>query len=302
MLSSLLSNRSARRPALAIALGLAASLAGHSSAQDTKRSLGQAPKVSPDGKTILFASDRAGSMQLFRMSAQGSGVRQLTHDTGGVYSGSWSPSGREVVYESGAELIVISADGSGRRVIGREKGSQGPAWSPDSKSVLYAAGVFPNLHLRVMGTDGSGARDVLPDSGFQYDPSWSPDGKQIAFVRVTRGQGARVYVMNQDGSGVRRLTDGVENEERPEWSRDGRQIAFQSAPRGVKPPQAYIRIVDVQSGASRQLGEHDRPWLDETPSWFPDGKSLAIQSDRDGTWSVYVIGLDGKILKRLTAP
>jgi Tol biopolymer transport system component len=56
----------------------------------------------------------------------------------------------------------------------------------------------------------------------------------------------------------------------------------------------------VRSGTSRRLGVHDKVQLDETPSWFPDGKRLAIQSDRDGDWAVYVIDTGGTTAVRLT--
>src|SRR5262249_40395625 len=155
---------------------------------------------------------------------------------------------------------------------------QTPSWSPDGKSILFAAGVFPNLHIQTMNLKTRDRRDVMPDVGFNYDPAWSPDGKRIAFVRGIIHEGVRVFVMRAEGTDQRRVTGNNLNEERPSWSPDGRFLAFQASTRqGQGPTHAFIHIVDLERGTERTLGTHDHPYLDETPSWFPDAQRLAIQ-------------------------
>lgn len=269
--------------------------------------LGGAPRVAPDGSRILFSSDRSGKTQLYTMRVDGTDLRQLTTDSAGAHSAAWSPDVRRVVYVTsgaiGNRIVIIGADGSGRRVISEAAGNQSPSWSPDGSSILFAAGEFPNINIHTMNADGNNRRNIAPNPGFDYDAAWSPDGKSIAFVNAVRGQGPRVYMMNADGSGRRRLTVTDDAEERPAWSLDGKSIAFQASNRtaaGV--PEAHIYITELASGTTRRVTTHNRPVLDETPSWFPDGKRLAIQSDRDGTWSVYVIDTSKPGLTRLTKP
>lgn len=264
------------------------------------------PAVSPDGARILYVSERSGKSQLSLMNADGSGTRQLTSDTAGAYSGRWSPDGTQIVYTTtsttGEQIVVVRPDGQERRVVIETRGAQSPSWLPSGR-ILFTAGVFPNLHIQSIDAAGQNRRTVMADSGFIYDAAASPDGQTIAFVRGQPFQGVRVYLMRSDGSGARRLTTGDDNEERPAWSPDGKLLAFQASTRGTgDSTQAYIVVADVAAGTTRRLGTHDKVQLDETPSWFPDGLRLAIQSDRDGSWSIYVIDLAGTTLARLTRP
>ena len=268
-----------------------------------KATLGGSPRVSPDGSRILITSDRSGTSQLYSIGTDGSGVKQLTTDSAGAHSASWSPDGARIVFVTGTQIVVMSADGSGRRVVSDAKGNQTPSWSGDGGGILFAGGDFPNISIQAMNADGSSRRIVAPNvGGFDYDPVWSPDGKRIAFVSASRGQGPRVYLMAADGSDRRRLTTLSLGEERPAWSPDGAQIAFQAAGEQNGVSDANIYVTTVSTGETRRITTHRRPFLDETPSWFPDGQRLAIQSDRDGTWSTYVIGLDGIVKARLTRP
>ena len=63
---------------------------------------------------------------------------------------------------------------------------------------------------------------------------------------------------------------------------------------------AHIWIIDLKSGAATRLSTHTTPYLDETPSWFPDGKRIAFQSDRSGRMEVWVMNSDGSGARQIT--
>src|ERR1700694_5971689 len=149
--------------------------------------LGGDPRVARDGSRILFRSERSGKSQIYVMKPDGSDVRQLTSDTSGAWSASWSPDGKRVIFVGGGnQITIMNADGTEPHVVSALEGDQGPSWSPDGSKILFASGKFPNINIYAMNSDGTGRRNISPNLGFDYDPAFSPDGTLIAFVTGVR--------------------------------------------------------------------------------------------------------------------
>jgi len=161
--------------------------------------------------------------------------------------------------------------------------------------------------LFIANADGSAERSLLAAPGFDYNASFSPDGKWIVFTSERAGS-ADIYRVRVDGTGLERLTDDPACDDQAAVSPDGRQLAFVSS-RGSGANDIWI--LDLETRRSRNLT--DAPGGDYRPSWSPDGRWIVFSSDRDtkiqyaaGRWeqlhavSLYVIGADGKGLRRLT--
>ena len=118
-----------------------------------------------------------------------------------------------------------------------------------------------------------------------------------------------VYVMSIDGSGLRTLATFPNLVERPSWSYDGTRIAVQNdlphphdatgAPLDPRDVDGDIVVIDVATGATRELTHAGRKYLDELPDWSPDGR-IYLQSNRDGVMEIYRMNADGSKPKRLT--
>lgn len=105
---------------------------------------------SPDGKHIVFCSNRSGpeNLELYVMDADGRHVRQLTHAPG-CYNGGpfFSPDGRRVIFRSDRkkkdhlQLYVINADGSGERALTDDLTwvFWAPYWYKDGRHIVYTA-------------------------------------------------------------------------------------------------------------------------------------------------------------------
>jgi TolB protein len=131
---------------------------------------------SPDGKWIIFTSERGGSADIYRVHPDGSGLKRLTDDPVYDDQGALSPDGKQ--------LALVSSRGTGSADI----------WVLDLQTKKVRN---------------------LTHAPANFRPSWSPDGKWIAFsldrntaVRRDRGQFAQshavsIYLMRSDGTDVR---------------------------------------------------------------------------------------------------
>jgi TolB protein len=196
---------------------------------------------SPDGRKIAFLSQRDGTgADVFVMNADGSDQRNLTRKPGNEVAPAWSPDGRAIVYSavppgqplwagggisaSGPfrDVYVMNADGSDQRNLTHtQEAEEWPGgWSPDGRTIAFAAYDGRSFRIFVINADGSGKRALTHEVTDTF-MSWSPDGRKMAFF----DDGA-LFVVNADGSGLRRLARNVAFQGGPSWSPDGQKLIF----------------------------------------------------------------------------
>jgi TolB protein len=139
------------------------------------------PTWSPDGDEILFASDKDGSNQLYRIHLDGSKLQRVS------------------------DLPAIR---------GRSD------WSPQDMIVTYS-GASWKREVYVMRADGSGTRQLSPSGGNSQGPSFSPDGQWVAFTayfdKYGDNLGCEIYIIRIDGTDLRRLTNNAYCDYQPRW-------------------------------------------------------------------------------------
>ncbi len=148
------------------------------------QALGWDPTWSPDGKSILFASDRDGGVQLFTVSLKGSAIKRITNLPSIRGRSDWSPDGTFIVTYSGEpwnrEVYIMSADGSNTRQLTPTGGnSQGPSISPDGQWVVFTAyfdhyGDDHGCEIYVIRANGTDLRRLTNNSYCDYQPRWGP--------------------------------------------------------------------------------------------------------------------------------
>ncbi|HUH13722.1 MAG TPA: hypothetical protein VMK65_11455 [Longimicrobiales bacterium] len=168
--------------------------------------------LSPDGRTIVFTSDRDGDLDIYAMDADGSNVRRLT-DTPGYDGGPFfSPDGARIVYRA-----YHPAD---------------PAELEEFRALLRDGLVRPGqLDIWVMDADGGNQRQVTSFEGASFAPFFHPSGRRIIFssnLHDPTGRDFDLYLVADDGTGLERVTTSPEFDGFPMFSHDGRLLAFAS--------------------------------------------------------------------------
>ena len=158
-----------------------------------------APRFSPDGREIVFVSDRSGDNNVWLMAADGSDVRAISKGVGSAFrSPEWTPDGNYIVVSRQAALqgleklwlyhvrggtgINMTPGPGGRRMLG-------PAFGPDDRYVWYAQrngawsynAIFPQYQIGVYDRD-TGTRTLMSSRyGAAFRPALSPDGMWLTY-------------------------------------------------------------------------------------------------------------------------
>lgn len=166
--------------------------------------------------------------------------------------------------------------------------------TPRAPRLAFASDRDGNYEIYTMNDDGSGLTRLTNDPAEDSRPSWSPDGTRVAFDSDRSGN-YDIYVMNADGSGLVRLTDDPSHDVFPVWSPDGTRIAFASLRAETDPAcdPCNWELYVMQADGSGQTRLTNDPAEDFGPTWSPDGTRLAFDSNRDGSYNIYAMNVDG---------
>lgn len=191
------------------------------------------PKWSPDGRRILFTSERDGNREVYIMNADGNGLVNLTQHPAHDWQPAWSPDGTQVVFSSyrdgNWEIYLINTDGSNlTRLTDHPESDFSPTWSPDGKKILFASRRSGNADLYVLDLESRKLTQLTRSKQDEYDPAWSPDGQWIAFTTLIDEE-SDIFVMRSDGSNPVNLTNSrYANDFQPVWTQYSEAIIFVS--------------------------------------------------------------------------
>lgn len=214
---------------------------------------------SQDSSRLIFSAVTilSGVSEEYIVQADGSGLRHVGTVSVGIYLRSgppiWAPNGKLVLF-FGEPVAVIDAD-SGTTAdfdvpIGHAQGA--PAWSGDSKKIVYAIPGEPeDVGIFVIDVE-SGETTKIDVDGIPNGPiAVSADGERIAYFlddNVNVGM-QDLHIINIDGTGDSLVLRGVTNFTAPAFSPDGERLAVIVA----KGEARGLHVVGADGSGDRQL-------------------------------------------------
>jgi Tol biopolymer transport system component/serine/threonine protein kinase len=255
-------------------------------------SLDHGPVWAPDGRSLLFVSDRDGTRDVYQIAVddRGAAVGPPSRLTVGLNPHMIAIVGDKRVICSvftyrtnlwsvalphkDVELTLADAQPvtTGNQIIE----SVDP--SPDGRWLAFDSNLRGRQNLYVMPATGGEPVAVTTGSANDFAPAWSPDAQHIAFHSFQTGT-RNLFVTDRDGSHVTELTTGSVNSWSPQWSPDGHTIAFFSDRSG----ELGVYTVSATGGTPQLLAKGTGP------RWAPDGQSLTFTTPH-GLWTIPAAG------------
>jgi Tol biopolymer transport system component/DNA-binding winged helix-turn-helix (wHTH) protein len=227
----------------------------------------QAAIWSRDGRSLTFRSNRAGGYRLFRQPADGSGpVEPLVTSERNVFTGSWSPDGRELLfqrhtYASGYDIWLWSmADQTSRPFLAERFGEWDGIFSPDGRLVAYTSNESGRLEVYVCTYPGRAARRQV-SSGGGNSPVWARNGRELFYLSGDKMMTAAVAISPELVVGVpKMLFEG-------EYAFAGHLANYDVTPDG----NGFVMI----------RGEQKSPWmqLNVVLNWFEEMRRIEARTE-----------------------
>ena len=138
------------------------------------------PSCSPDGRSVVFASDATGSYQLYLLPLNQAAPVQITSSEGINFAPVFSPDGSSIAFVSTRDkgiptIWVVDAAGGNPRQITTELGRDtSPSWGPDGRELLFSSDQLGpwNIFLTVLEDDVEGEFPVLPPEFSERNQLW----------------------------------------------------------------------------------------------------------------------------------
>ncbi|MFT4791956.1 MAG: TolB protein [Paracoccaceae bacterium] len=236
------------------------------------------------------------------MDQDGANARYLTGSEDLVLTPRFSPDGRSLVYlsyQGGIPRVwIMDVSTGGRDTLGRLGSmSFAPRFSPDGAKVVLSLSDGGGTDLWEMRLADRQMRRLTSGPGIETAPTFSPDGAQLAF-ESDAGGAPQIYVMPAGGGAARRISFGDGRYGTPVWSPRGDLIAFTKQLGG----RFHIGVMRVDGSEERLL---TASFLDEAPTWAPNGRALMFFRETPGPTgvpSLWRVDATGRNLVRVRTP
>jgi len=260
-----------------------------------------APRISPDGKEILFVAFEGDKKFLRKIDVSTRQVNPLTEVKIDVPDAEFSLDGQKIIYVDQVanhhQIFVMNRDGTQRKNISNnELDERDPSFSPDGRTIVYASRKNRTYSIWRMNVDGSNKERLTHESGNDRDPVFAPDGEMIAFSSQ-QGNNVEICTTNRNGSERVAIFRSNAQESEPQYAPDGSKILFLSNVRGMR--YRDVLMYDFKKEKTTNL-TLQMDFLNQNPCFTRDGEDVVFESVQFGNSDIYSIKLNDLKITRLT--
>jgi Tol biopolymer transport system component len=246
---------------------------------------------SPDGRSIIFSSNRSGAFQLWSVDRTTGNLTFLSTNSSSAAEPAVASSGQWMVYVESHENWNIwrtslknSKIGKGVRLIASSGRNYDPRYSPDGGRIAFVSDRSGSMELWVADSEDKNPQQLTHiGAPWLGGISWSPRGDQIAFDARPDGRSA-IFLIDSNGGPPKVFDNSAYEERMPAWSHNGDAIYFNSNRDGT----LAIWRKSLLDGSVQRVSPHGMF------ASAADDKSL-VYSNRDGDlWSTTLDGTNAK--------
>ncbi len=196
------------------------------------------PAWSPDGKTLIYTSFKAGQSELFLLYRGNKPGTRLINTRDEKYRGVWQGNTGKIAAvvsrQGNTDIYSVTTNGSSPQRMTESRAIEtSPTFSPDGRQMAFVSDRSGSPQVWVKDLDTGEERRLTYNGPYNSSPAWSPTGEWIAYA-AQAGNNFDIYLINPEGTFTTPVVTHARSDEDPAWAPDGRKLAFSSNRRGRK--------------------------------------------------------------------
>jgi TolB protein len=188
------------------------------------------PKLSPDGKTIAFESERDGKYQIYTIELDGSNEQNFSKNNFNEGGGNWSPDGKNVVFYSSREgngddeiFLKNLKTGKVEQLTDNDYDDWRPSFSKDGKYVVYSGEKDGNEEVFKINIKTKEVTQLTNAKGRDGWATFNKKGDKILFHSERTGR-SEIWEMDSNGNNQKQLTSFDGDGFKPCYVYDGKVV------------------------------------------------------------------------------
>jgi Tol biopolymer transport system component len=194
------------------------------------------PRWTPDGRSVIYSSNRSGNWQLWQVPAEGGEPRRLRANGCTESQADLSPDGQTLAFLSncgGPQSLWLMTLATGAERLLVRQGARtvfgNPDWNRDGRRIVFSSNHLVGHQIYVLDVTTGDEKWLSGVFAGGCEPRFSPDGRRVVHVSRGHHRPASRLIQTDLASGAEKtLVDWPALNYGPVYSPDGQELAFAS--------------------------------------------------------------------------